>query len=110
MYESLEKLQRLPRNTLVYSAHEYTLANLEFASQVEENNQYISEYAHLCQQKIKDGLPTLPSTLEIEHRINPFMRCAESDLRQSLAQKMKNSKTATNAEIFSYLREWKDSF
>ena len=110
MYESLEKLQKLPSNTLVYSAHEYTLANLEFAGQVEQDNQDISKYIHLCQQKIKDGLPTLPSSLEIEHRINPFMRCADSDLRQAIAENMKNSKTATDAEIFSYLREWKDSF
>ena len=110
MYESLEKLQKLPSNTLVYSAHEYTLANLEFARQVEQDNQDISEYIHFCQQKIKDGLPTLPSSLEIEHRINPFMRCADSDLRQAIAKNMKNSKTATDAEIFSYLREWKDSF
>jgi hydroxyacylglutathione hydrolase len=110
MYESLEKLQKLPSNTLVYSAHEYTLANLEFARQVEQDNRDISEYIHLCQQKIKDGLPTLPSSLEIEHRINPFMRCADSDLRQAIAENMQNSKTASDAEIFSYLREWKDSF
>jgi hypothetical protein len=38
------------------------------------------------------------------------MRCADSDLRQAIAKNMKNSKTATDAEIFSYLREWKDSF
>jgi len=48
--------------------------------------------------------------LEIEHRINPFMRCADNDLRRAIAENMKNSKTATDAEIFSYLREWKDSF
>jgi len=110
MYESLEKLQELPRNTLVYSAHEYTLANLMFASQVEENNRDISDYIYLCQQKIQGGLPTLPSTLEIEHKINPFMRCAEPELRKSIEEKMKNSKAASNTEVFSYLREWKDSF
>jgi hypothetical protein len=38
------------------------------------------------------------------------MRCANSDLRQSIAEKMQNVKTATDTEIFSYLREWKDSF
>ena len=83
---------------------------LSLLSKVEQDNQDISEYIHLCQQKIQDGLPTLPSSLEIEHRINPFMRCADNDLRQAIAEKMKNSKTATDAEIFSYLREWKDSF
>ena len=110
MYQSLEKLQGLPTNTLVYCAHEYTLANLNFASQVEPTNHHISEYIQICKQKIEDGLPTIPSTLEIEHKINPFMRCAENDLRKSISQKMQNSKTASDAKIFSYLREWKDSF
>ena len=50
MYESLEKLKKLPSNTLVYSAHEYTLANLEFARHVEQSNQDISEYIDICEQ------------------------------------------------------------
>jgi hypothetical protein len=38
------------------------------------------------------------------------MRCAEPDLRQSISHKMLNSNSASDSEIFSYLREWKDSF
>ena len=109
MHQSLEKLRALPSNTLVYCGHEYTLANLKFAKEVEVNNLHISEYIKTSQSKLDQGLPTLPSTLEIEQKINPFMRCAESDLRQSLSQKMLNANTASDSEIFTYLREWKDS-
>ena len=28
----------------------------------------------------------------------------------NIEEKMKNSKAASNTEVFSYLREWKDSF
>ena len=31
MFHSLNKINKLPENTLVYCAHEYTLANLEYA-------------------------------------------------------------------------------
>ena len=110
MYQSLEKLKDLPDNTLVYSAHEYTLANLQFAKEVEVNNYYISEYIEVCQKKIELDLPTLPSSIAIEKKVNPFMRCSETSLRQSISQAMLSSETASDSEIFAYLREWKDSF
>ena len=110
MYQSLERLQTLPSNTLVYCGHEYTISNLKFAKEVEASNVNILEYIEACQLKLAQGLPTLPSTLETEQRINPFMRCAVSDLRQSISHKMLNSNSASDSEIFSYLREWKDSF
>ena len=110
MYQSLEKLKALPDNTLVYSAHEYTLANLKFAQEVEVSNFHISEYIEVCQKKVELDLPTLPSSIAIEQKVNPFMRCAETQLRQSISEKMLNSKTATDSEIFAFLREWKDSF
>ena len=110
MYQSLEKLQALPSNTLIYCGHEYTISNLKFAKEVEASNVNILEYIEACQLKLAQGLPTLPSTLETEQRINPFMRCAVSDLRQSISHKMPNSNSASDSEIFSYLREWKDSF
>jgi len=110
MYQSLEKLKALPDNTLVYSAHEYTLANLKFAQEVEVNNFYISEYIEVCQKKVELDLPTLPSSIAIEQKVNPFMRCSETSLRKSISQKMLSSKTASDSEIFAYLREWKDSF
>jgi len=110
MYQSLEKLKALPDNTLVYSAHEYTLANLKFAQEVEVNNFHISEYIEVCQKKVELDLPTLPSSIAIEKKVNPFMRCSEASLRQSISQKMLGSKKASDSEIFAYLREWKDSF
>ena len=110
MYQSLEKLKDLPDNTLVYSAHEYTLANLKFAKEVEVNNHHILEYIEVCQKKIELDLPTLPSSIAIEKTVNPFMRCSETSLRQSISQAMLSSETASDSEIFAYLREWKDSF
>ena len=110
MFASLEKLNALPANTLVYCAHEYTLANLKFAQAVEPNNSYITEHIEVCQRQRDADLPTLPSTMELERKINPFLRCSAIGLRQSLESKIQDAKTVSDVEIFKYLRAWKDSF
>jgi len=110
MFASLEKLNALPANTLMYCAHEYTLANLKFAQAVEPNNSYITEHIEVCQRQRDADLPTLPSTMELERKINPFLRCSEIGLRQSLENKILDAKTVSDVEIFKYLRAWKDSF
>ncbi|HNP51280.1 MAG TPA: hydroxyacylglutathione hydrolase, partial [Nitrosomonas nitrosa] len=38
MYTSLQKLTKLPDDTLIYCAHEYTLANIRFATAIDPNN------------------------------------------------------------------------
>ena len=110
MHASLEKLNAVPANTLVYCAHEYTLANLKFAQTVEPNNSYIAEHIEVCQRQRDGDLPTLPSTMELERKINPFLRCSEIALRQSLENQTQDAKTMNDVEIFKYLRAWKDSF
>ncbi len=45
-----------------------------------------------------------------EKKINPFLRCAEVELRESLVDQMNNALTASDVEVFQYLRAWKDSF
>jgi len=41
MYASLQKLRSLPDETRVYCGHEYTLANIGFATVVESANKYL---------------------------------------------------------------------
>jgi len=68
MMDSLSKLTALPEETLVYSGHEYTLANLTFAHQLEPEN--VAVERRLKQLKI----PSVPSTLKEELETNPFLR------------------------------------
>jgi hypothetical protein len=42
MWSSLSKLLPLPRDTLVYCAHEYTQSNAHFAVTVDPNNQALA--------------------------------------------------------------------
>ena len=43
MFESLGQIKKLPPDTLVYSAHEYTLKNAEFALSMEPHNENLKK-------------------------------------------------------------------
>src|SRR3990167_548436 len=74
MWRSLEKVMALPNDTLVYSGHDYTEKNLEFAHKLEPDNFDI----RLRLEKIiacrKEGILQPHSTLEEEKKTNPFLR------------------------------------
>ncbi|SEM20008.1 hydroxyacylglutathione hydrolase [Halomonas caseinilytica] len=107
MHQSLSRLDNLPEETLVFAAHEYTLANLRFAKAVEPDNRDLVEAEHECLRARELERPTLPSTLGRERRINPFLRCDKEGVRRSASE---HGSTDTELATFTTLRAWKDSF
>ncbi len=77
MWESLQRLAILPPETKIYCGHEYTQANAEFALSVDPNNQDLRDYCQHVAQLRASGLPTIPSTMEIETKANPFLRAPQ---------------------------------
>jgi hydroxyacylglutathione hydrolase len=74
MWESLQKLARLPAATRVYCAHEYTLSNLRFARTVDADNPALAERISRDTRTRMDNMPTIPSTIGLELATNPFLR------------------------------------
>ena len=109
MNHSLEKLMSLPSKTEIYCAHEYTLSNLQFALMAEPNNVDLKEYELNSKNKREKNIPTIPTTLGQELQINPFLRVAETSLREAISDKLDHSNITSNAEVFGFLRSWKDS-
>jgi len=109
MLASLESLAALPGNTLVYCAHEYTLANLAFARAVEPENSALQERIAQAELTRANNTPTVPSSLSLELETNPFLRCAEQNLLDSLASQGKLTADNT-ADVFALVRAWKDNF
>ena len=109
MNHSLEKLMSLPSKTEIYCAHEYTLSNLQFALMAEPDNVDLKEYELDSKNKRERNIPTIPTTLGQELQINPFLRVAETSLREAISDKLDHSNITTNAEVFGFLRSWKDS-
>src|SRR3990167_4446909 len=83
MLDSLTRLSALPDDTRVCCTHEYTLSNLKFARAVEPANAALAEYAAHCQQQRALNFPTLPSSIGLEKRINPFLRTRETAVRRA---------------------------
>ena len=110
MLHSLDKLNALPGDTMVCCAHEYTLANLKFANAVEPSNINLVNYTKLCQTLRANQQPTLPSTIETERRINPFLRSREAAVRQSIQARAPLNSTLDDVQAFAILREWKNKF
>ena len=109
MNHSLEKLMSLPSKTEIYCAHEYTLSNLQFALMAEPDNVDLKEYELNSKNKRERNIPTIPTTLGQELQINPFLRVAETSLREAISDKLDHSNMTSNAEVFGFLRSWKDS-
>jgi hydroxyacylglutathione hydrolase len=109
MVESLAKLSSLDPATRVYCTHEYTLANLKFASAADGTNEDLQRRISREEEKRRQDLPTLPSTIELELATNPFLRCSDSKVVASIADRT-GMEPDGPVEVFAALRSWKDKF
>lgn len=107
MHDSLSRLEGLPEDTLVFAAHEYTLANLAFARAADPGNADVEAAQLECQRARELDRPTLPTTLGRERRINPFLRCASAGIRQAASA---HGDVDSDLATFTTLRVWKDGF
>ena len=108
MHKALTKIKNLPKETLIYCAHEYTLDNIGFAKIVDPKNLDLLEREKEVKYLLKNGFFTIPSTLENELKVNPFLRFDVKDIKNSV-QNHFSKKISSDAEVFKYTREWKDN-
>ncbi len=105
MWNSLQKLMRLPPQTQIYCAHEYTINNAEFALELEPGNLALQTMSAKAKELRREGLPTVPSTLRQELDANPFFRPGSAEIRRKI--KMPD---AANEAVFAEIRRLKDQF
>ena len=91
MYNSLNKIKKLPKETEIYCGHEYTLKNSNFCIEQDSKNLKLQDKILKVKERLKNGLPTVPTTLDEELECNIFLK-------------------AQNIESFSKLRDLKDNF
>ena len=109
MLNALKRLARLPDDTRVYCAHEYTEANIRFALACEPENEALRQRATDTRAMRIDGRPSLPSTIRLEKATNPFLRCSEASVIQSV-QRNCGINEQNELPVFMALRKWKDHF
>jgi len=105
MWQSLKTMRDLPGDLRVFCGHEYTANNLRFARHLEPDHVELRAVADEVAALRAAGQTTLPSSLERERRLNPFLRCDDPEFAQALG-------LAGRApdEVFGVLRARKDAF
>jgi len=78
MWDSLSRIMALPEATQLYCAHEYTLSNARFAVTIEPDNQDLLDYVSRAKIMRENDQPTVPTTVAMEKKTNPFMRAASA--------------------------------
>ena len=105
MFNSLNKIKNLPKDTKIYCGHEYTLQNSKFCLKYDSKNTFLKEREIEIQKKLSSNQPTIPTTLGQEIKTNIFFRCNEPEIKHTLGLK-----DSSEAKVFSKLRDLKDSF
>ena len=91
MFDSLNKIKKLPKDTEIYCGHEYTLQNSKFCAVHDSNNLQLKNKITQIKEKLNNGLPTVPTILYDEIQCNIFLK-------------------AEDLQTFSKLRDLKDNF
>ena len=105
MFSSLQKINELNDDLIVYCGHEYTLSNLNFF----ENILNVKKLYFDMRQKIEHDLElhgkSVPFNLADEKSYNLFLN-QESEMADLIKKELK----LENFGLFKYLREKKDGF
>jgi hydroxyacylglutathione hydrolase len=103
MLASLDQLRQLPDDTRVWCAHEYTLGNLKFALTVDGDNSDLQERMVTATAMRQRGEATVPTTIGLEKRTNPFMRWDVAAIQRSAGIEIPD-------RVFAKIRGQKDNF
>ncbi|WP_058912024.1 hydroxyacylglutathione hydrolase [Entomohabitans teleogrylli] len=107
MYDSFQRLNMLPEDTLICCAHEYTLSNIKFALSILPEDRHLQQYLHKVNELRTKNHKTLPSTLATERQINIFLRTDDPDLIKEIS---KETNLQQSVQRFAWLRAKKDLF
>lgn len=105
MWESLSKLMELPKETAIYSGHNYGQANGRFALSIEPENAALKDRIIRIKEADREGRPIVPVTLAEELETNPFLRARIPSVKAAVGMA-----DADPAEVFAEIRQRKDRF
>ena len=106
MFKSLNKIKNLPseyKNILWSRVYKI---KFEFLFKVRyKRMNFLKKKKIDIQKKLNSNQPTIPTTLGQEIKTNVFLRCNDPEIKRAL-----DMKDSSEVEIFSKLRDLKDSF
>lgn len=105
MLASLNRLTALNPSTKVFCTHEYTAINIAFALTLEPDNQDLIARGYAVQQLRAQQKPSLPSTIALELKTNPYLRCQQPTI-------IKNAQAKNNdvLSVFTRIRSLRNHY
>lgn len=84
-YENLHvRLAPTPDDCLIFSGHEYMETNLRFAKAIDVDDQITANCFFAIRLHRHQDAGTMPSSLRVERRLNPYFRCRDRDYLKTL--------------------------
>ena len=105
MFSSLQAIESLDDELMVYCGHEYSLNNLKFLQSVFSNHPGLNFVENEIFNQLSKNKTSIPFNLGKEKLINPFL-----STKSSYFNKYKKNKKLSDFGMFSYLRELKNNF
>ena len=105
---NVSKLAALSPDTRVFCGHEYTLANIRFALEVEPGNRALVARQKREAAKRERSEPTLPSTIGEELETNPFLRANLPSVKAA-AEAHAGHRLDDAVASFAEIRAWKNA-
>ena len=104
LYESLQRIRNLPRESLIFCSHEYTLDNARFQEAFEYRPGFTDYHQSLIKQRSQQKF-TVPLRLAEQCQWNLFLRWDDNALAQHLG-----ISDLSASDRIGYLRKLKDKF
>ena len=105
MWQSLVALRALPDDTLIACGHEYSQTNARYAQSLGWENAGAEDRWQEIHALRADNMPTVPVSLGVEKKSNPFLSCDTDGLASIF-----NLKGEDAVAVFTALRMGKDNF
>ena len=105
LLHSLQRLKNLSPATKVFCTHEYTAKNIDFALTLDPNNSDLILRKQQVKQLRAQQTPSLPSTIELELKTNPFLRCNQASIFKHSHAENKNE-----LSVFTAIRNLRNHF
>jgi hydroxyacylglutathione hydrolase len=74
MFDSIQKIRALPRQTRIWCSHEYTLQYVRESARIDPQNPRLRERIEFLEAATRSGKPSVPLLLQEECDTNPFFR------------------------------------
>jgi hydroxyacylglutathione hydrolase len=87
LFESLQKISKLDADTQLYCAHEYTLSGFPFCFSLFPDDTDLRTYYEDVLKKRKAHQPSVPISLGLAMKVNPYLRAHTFDEFMEIRQK-----------------------